>query len=291
MLTINDPNVLYDYHYKLIPKAVEYSAGLLDYYFRGQIGVSATLRADGKYSLVVTNQSGQDFKNGGFHVFSDTTNGVRAELTGANFDGSGYTGALAANAACNLTFTPPGDADSYLIIFQGTIGTSGGTALDPVDENIAIAAKKLKILRWRIDWPDAQNDLDLYLKDACGNLVYWYQTNSACSGTLDLDSYDDGAYDRSYENISVGNPTDGDYQVWVNYYSDENPAHNPPSTVTGTLKTYYGNEAVPISTESFTLTTTNAGVLPFPTSTTGPATLPSWYVQKRITIHNGVLTQ
>src|SRR5207244_8146119 len=31
--TIDDENVLKDYHDKLIPKAVEYSAGLLDYFF------------------------------------------------------------------------------------------------------------------------------------------------------------------------------------------------------------------------------------------------------------------
>lgn len=35
--TINDPVVLRDYHNWMIPKAIEYSAGLLDYFFRGRL--------------------------------------------------------------------------------------------------------------------------------------------------------------------------------------------------------------------------------------------------------------
>jgi hypothetical protein len=50
MLTINDPNVLQEYHQYLIPRAVEYSAGLLDYFFRLQLDVTLLdYQRHGKY--------------------------------------------------------------------------------------------------------------------------------------------------------------------------------------------------------------------------------------------------
>src|SRR5215472_12743977 len=38
--TIDDPLVLKDYHDLLIPKAVKYAAGLLDYFFRGTMDIN-----------------------------------------------------------------------------------------------------------------------------------------------------------------------------------------------------------------------------------------------------------
>ena len=50
-LTVRDDNVYEDYARKLIPKAVEYSAGMLNYFFRGQleaVGASSTTDSDNK---------------------------------------------------------------------------------------------------------------------------------------------------------------------------------------------------------------------------------------------------
>jgi len=116
----------------LIPKAVKYSAGLLDYYFRGTVNtfVYGT-------NFTVLNTSGQDFYGGSFYVFQQT-NGTRSLL-----EEFPVTGALPNNEFSNLLCSAlmPTNAQ-FLVIYKGAIGvTGGGTPLDPVDTNLAIAAQ------------------------------------------------------------------------------------------------------------------------------------------------------
>lgn len=142
MMTINDPNVLSSYHNQFIPKAVKYSAGLLDYYFRGTLGVTISSVSGSTFNLSIQNTSKQDFKGGSFHLFYDIAGGTRTELTGPNFSTT-YSGALAPNSFINGTFVAPSDATQYILVYQGTVGTSGGSASDPVDDGIAIAATEI----------------------------------------------------------------------------------------------------------------------------------------------------
>jgi hypothetical protein len=141
LTTIDDPQVLQEYHSILIPKAIEYSAGILDYFFRGTVDVSLSSDPFGRFlSLVITNTSSQDLTNGAFQLFYDDTNAVRTELTGTNFV-SNFSGALAAGATINATFVPVASAMNYTLVYKGTIGYTNGAALDPVDAGIAIATK------------------------------------------------------------------------------------------------------------------------------------------------------
>ena len=68
MITINDYNVLSNYHNVFIPKAVKYSAGLLDYFFRGTMSVSLNLATNNPYTFTNLNTSGQDFYEGSFSL-------------------------------------------------------------------------------------------------------------------------------------------------------------------------------------------------------------------------------
>ena len=136
--TINDANVLGEYHTNFIPKAIEYSAGILDYYFRGTLATILTGVTNGQYQLNITNTSIQDFSGGTFHLFYDDTSGLRTEITGTNFT-TNYSGTLATNGAINATFSPSPSATNYILVYQGTIGTTSGTNSDPVDAGIAIA--------------------------------------------------------------------------------------------------------------------------------------------------------
>jgi hypothetical protein len=145
MITINDDNVLSNYHALFIPKAVKYSAGLIDYYFRGNLDTMLTGSTNGTYLFDIQNTSGQDLKDGVFRLFYDDTNGMRTELTGTNFS-TNYSGTLAAGGILHSSFAPSTNADRYVLLYQGTIGTTGGTALDPVDSGIAIATKSFKVL-------------------------------------------------------------------------------------------------------------------------------------------------
>jgi len=141
-VTINDLNVLQDYHSILIPKAVEYSAGLLDYFFRGQLAVSIGLDTNtGQYTFTNSNASGQSFLNGTFFLYQQDTNQNRillqqANLAGTLANGDSFTMACTKSVATN--------ADLFMI-YQGTIGVTNGSASDPVDAGIAIAVKKFGI--------------------------------------------------------------------------------------------------------------------------------------------------
>ena len=134
--TINDDNVLKDYHDVLIPKAVAYSAGLLDYYFRGTMDVGVTNNSDGTFALQVTNTSSQDFSSGSFFLLQET-NGIRAFVQTNDLSGTLPSGSnLTINCSCVSQET------KCILVYRGTIGVDGDNhALDPVDDQIAIAVK------------------------------------------------------------------------------------------------------------------------------------------------------
>ena len=143
-LSINDPNVLHDYHTNLIAKAIEYSAGILDYFFRGRL-VVATFRTnnDNLIHLAVTNTSGTNLYGGTFQLyFDDNTLDANRALVNTLQPPWGATESLADGAVRNFVFCDPGpQAANYMLVYRGTIGTNEtGHALDPVDDGIAIAA-------------------------------------------------------------------------------------------------------------------------------------------------------
>src|SRR6185436_1278558 len=123
--------------------AIEYSAGILEYFFRGQLETTVTGNGNGTYNLAIKNKSGQSFKGGSFKLFYDQTSGTRTELSGSGFQLSWSSSTtLADNASINATVTPPSDVvlTNYILVYKGTIGIDGSqNKLDPVDENIAIA--------------------------------------------------------------------------------------------------------------------------------------------------------
>ena len=140
--TIYDPNVEKDYHDILIPKAVSYTAGLVDYFFRGKISATLTSWDEETYSFSVQNCSVQNMSGSGFHLYYDDSGGNRTEITQVtdpNFSLT-YPDTLAPNATIEGTFTPPSVAVRYVVVYQGTFGTSGQSPLDPFDSGIAIGA-------------------------------------------------------------------------------------------------------------------------------------------------------
>lgn len=160
--TVNDPKVIKDYHVAFIPKAVKYSAGLLDYYFRGQleVGVSAnTGGSGGTLKLTIKNASnpGGDFQGGAFHLYYDNAvDSTRTELTGSGNGGFWTTwgsGSTLATNTTTATFTPPSGVTvkQYILVYQGNIGTIGQQP-DPVDQNIAIAAKAFTASVYPSSW-------------------------------------------------------------------------------------------------------------------------------------------
>ena len=289
--TIDDPNVEKDYHDKVIPKAVEYSAGLLDYFFRGTMTVSVGVDTNAnQYTVTNVNTSGFNFGGGNYYIYEEGTNGVRTLIQSTNM-----TTVLMTNASMTMTFYGPIVSNAqFLLVYQGTIGVDGsGKLYDPVDAGIgiAIATFNLNQLIFDLSWSDPTAELDFYLVDPCGVTLYepdlYTNLISPCCTVVGGDDESSSAT----QHMVVSNIRDGQYQLWVNYEGGSGPQN---ATLTTT--------SVPngqLSTESFTLSTAATGQNGggWPTGVTGPATVDtsgmpstdnaSWYVRKVITIQNG----
>jgi len=135
-VTIHDDNVLQEYHSILLPKAVEYSAGILDYFFRGTISVSVSGDGSGNYTITVQNTSGQDFCGGSLYLFQDDESGNRTFVTNTAVSGIANGGKMAMPFSEAIS-----QNTNFILVYKGTIGTKGGNPSDPVDAGIAIAAK------------------------------------------------------------------------------------------------------------------------------------------------------
>ena len=291
-VSIMDERVLSDYHAILIPKAVAYSGGAIDYFFRGQLGLRIRWDEDqSQYKLQITNASTQKFKGGSFTLYSDNQNGDRSAVA-LNLDTPWNAGStLDAGDSVQATFQPPtGTVAGFMLVYKGTIGIDEtGSAADPVDSEIAIAAHEFKLLRFNIKW-DPISDIDLYLVDPYGTVIWW--TNKVSElGELDIDNIGN----TGPENITLKTVIDGDYQIWVNYYEDwylENPNStdpDPPTPITVTMKTYFNSSTV-LDTSTFTLTQRNHGE-DRPIGTSGPVTQPSWQIRKLLKVLNGAVTE
>lgn len=135
-LILTDKN--YDAHARaLLPKAVSYTTGLLNYFFRGSILTRRDIVGGGPYPLyvqfTVTNTSKDSFEDGEWNLMKEV-NGMRTPVP--LLDGSKpYRGILAAGDSC--TFLIPYDQSNgrLWMVFQGTIGTEKDIAIAAEDTN------------------------------------------------------------------------------------------------------------------------------------------------------------
>ncbi len=195
-----------DYAALLIPRAVGYSAGLLNYFFRGELQI---IRA-GPDTFRIENLTEEDMQGSldSFRLFYDDINNNRKEIPLEFYDQTGarYTApdtilsipALSISAfTAKLAGTPvePRSPGEYLLVFKGKLGNEG-TA--PYDTDYAIAARIFKgrtnIIQTGTDTfqivnlseEDMQGNLDsyrLYYKDTNGNeqeipLAFYDQTGT-----------------------------------------------------------------------------------------------------------------
>jgi len=136
-VSIKNDDVLQTYQSILLPKAVEYSTGILDYFFRGTMDVTVSWGGTNapNFTNTVLNTSGQDFHGGSFFLLQET-NGIRTQLMQTNLIGT-------LTNRSSLDFLCPGSpTNKLLLVYQGTIGWTNNAASDPVDSNIGIAAAR-----------------------------------------------------------------------------------------------------------------------------------------------------
>jgi hypothetical protein len=113
---ILDDKIYADYAALLIPRAVGYSAALLDYFFRGDIRLEYTTTP--RPGFVIKNKTDENM-DGLFKVLYDNKNDQRVKNMSGNFS----LGKQSAGAVFDITH--PSDAKEpgkYIIAFRGTMG-------------------------------------------------------------------------------------------------------------------------------------------------------------------------
>jgi len=169
--TVNDSEVSKDYAEKLIPRAVGYSAGLLDYFFRGSLEVSKCVPFIDENIIVSLNfktknvtATQETMSEGNFTVV------VRYTPVGGNPDGSEDQFFRAEDVYCDellydneIDFTVdlplPGSEDSIsfdvyesikcYLVFKGTLGEEEGAVIGKVFT--------LGEIKFREDWDNGLN--------------------------------------------------------------------------------------------------------------------------------------
>lgn len=126
----------------LFPRAINYSAGLIDYFFRGRLELVSYALVGNDVQIVVRNASAAQFafadgSEAGteeFSLYYEAQNGERRRWPLANDDLNGAT--LAHGDMLTLSFPMPADVagtdNPFLLVFNGTIGTEAGIASLPI---------------------------------------------------------------------------------------------------------------------------------------------------------------
>ena len=120
LYSVNDPLVSEDYAKKLIPRAVGYSAGFLDYFFRGKIDMIPD--EQNSCSYVIENGTDEEMV-GTFELYYDNTDDERVQIESGDFP---LETTIAGNdISSSVSFKPPDDAKEpgkYILVFRGKLG-------------------------------------------------------------------------------------------------------------------------------------------------------------------------
>jgi hypothetical protein len=137
------------YARKLLPRAVGYSAALLNYFFRGRIDMKPDPNVSGQY--IITNLGPETLK-GEFNLYYDDAQGNRYPVVPdptnpqASVPWPTQGNGLAPQATMTVTFTPratpaPKTAGEYMLVFKGEMGEE-----EPSNGSVgAVAAKTVNL--------------------------------------------------------------------------------------------------------------------------------------------------
>jgi hypothetical protein len=116
----------------LVPRAVGYSAGLLNYFFRGQLDIIPDPLTGLGY--VIVNNTEEDM-DGTFQIYYDNNQGNRVPLWSPASTFTLGTKSSGYNKSSNFSISPPGDAQEsgiYILVFNGRLGGEQGAVVGRV---------------------------------------------------------------------------------------------------------------------------------------------------------------
>ena len=118
---ILDDKVYEDYAAQLVPRAVGYSAGLLNYFFRSHfdftVEVSSGDPAKRVLTISIPPELTAETMDGTFTLYAEDMNGLRSPAPGASL-----TTVLPRGASAQALFTPVSGVRAYVLAFRGSLG-------------------------------------------------------------------------------------------------------------------------------------------------------------------------
>ena len=118
---ILDDRVYEDYAAQLVPRAVGYSAGLLDYFFRGDFDFTVEpVNGDAERRMLTVSlppDLAAETMDGTFALYAEDRNGARAPVPGASL-----TTTLGRGGFAQTLFTPVAGVRAYVLAFRGGLG-------------------------------------------------------------------------------------------------------------------------------------------------------------------------
>lgn len=177
------------YAEKLLPRAVGYSAALLDYFFRGDIDMARNFNGGG---YIIKNNSDEQM-TGTFALYYDDVNDNRYLAKNAM-----WTLTIAAGGRSQpVSFTPPDDAKEpgkYMLVFRGQMG----------NENDAVVGK-------------------LVLSEGPAFYLNFLRDDGKWMTSADMSYLDPEDYDELYYGLEVISGANGFYMIvnidWINNYT------------------------------------------------------------------------
>jgi len=119
-----DEAVYRDYAERLVPRAVTYSAALLDYFFRGRLFVSGD-----DVSMAIRNSS-DEAMSGTFTLYYDDAGDTRRPVPGASWTGALAPGGQLTDLRVIAPTSPaPKEAGKYMLVFRGALGTESDAVI------------------------------------------------------------------------------------------------------------------------------------------------------------------
>lgn len=160
--------------------------------------------------------------------------------------------------------TPDADEGAWATFVPDVLGTYRLELIVSDDEEgeslpavVVVVSSPASNLLIQLDWSDTQADLDLHLISpggtyfGTGDCFSWepnpnWGDAALASDNPVLDYDDDGEGQAPYrESISFDEPADGDYEVWVHFYSDHSlTLGNPAVTATPSLSVSVFGEVI-----------------------------------------------
>jgi len=182
-----DDLVSEDYARLLLPRAVGYSAALLDYFFRGRLDVDVFDDGSG-LRLAGTNASPDLLDGGTLTVYADGIDGVRRLASAAVAVGRVEAG----GALPAVPVTPPPGAERFVAVYTGTLGderaadTFKGGVIGKVLGGVRVEEVFSDGMRWQLRTP--QGVFPLPIPAGRDNIVElrWGDADNTLVGRTDI---------------------------------------------------------------------------------------------------------